>query len=426
MTTMVQELIFELKKCWPLHLLKATIAALLLLVIHLLVAFSVASGAVLRQVYNKQSEYDLVEIQDAFMDDNENFYEFRQDAGKLLSLAEFYDALNSSVDPLLVSAFSQPIPVEGFKGSEEFGYSYGSYSGSSSLVVDEEGTTYFNAKAAQLNFNAYEFYGLSVQDGEELDWSSIDYAGDATPVLLGSSYEGVYALGDVLEGIYYGRAFTFKVVGILEPAATVFQQGNADYSLDTSIVVPYPARLRALNYSSDDGFEGILAFAAINCELAVPCGGADSTVLSVLEKAASKSGFSAYRVVGMTEYAVQLSLMRHLFEQGGAAVYAIVGLLAVSASIAIALIDLALQGHRASKALAMSICGEEVKNVASSMTLGFISSWLVGLISYLALQPALMTPSFFSALVTLACGILLAFVDCILQGRLVVRRLRRN
>ena len=306
---MLDELWYDLRRCWPLRIIKCGIAAAISLCVYTLLAFAFSADGAIQQSFSRQANFDIYSLVDSFMDNPEGFYAFRQSDEKLRSLAGFDNALSSSADFAYLSAFDQPVTVFDFKGGAEFGYSYGTGSGSDTF--DFDGRSAFNAKAIQINRAAFDFNGLQVDQGDSLPWSDVDWGQPSLPVLLGSAYEGVYGLGDSLEGDLYGRSITFEVVGFLEGGSGIFYQGNPAFGIDYSILIPYPASFEGLA-NAEDSFGGIALFAYVNGELAVARGEQTGTLLDTLDRIAQSTGFDDYGVAGLYDYATKMAQVRQL------------------------------------------------------------------------------------------------------------------
>ena len=291
---------------------KCAVISIVALCAYTLAAFSASSEGAVRQSFERQAGYDLLSLADAFVTDAEGFYQFRQNEDGLCALSRFDDLLTSSPSLGFLSLFDQPVPLVDFKGGVEFGESYGCGNMSDVVAVGEESA--FNAKAMQMNRQAYDFYGIEVSEGDGIAWDCVDYRGMKIPVLLGAAYESVYLPGDVFAGSFYGRNATFEVKGILRRGSTVAYLGDPAYALDYSIVIPYPASFE--NFAAvGDGFDGILLFAYVNGEIAVERGVETSRVLDELDSISRQSGFESYEIVGLYDYSTKYSHVRKLISE---------------------------------------------------------------------------------------------------------------
>lgn len=306
---MLFELLCDLRTCCLPRLVKCGVAVALALCGYTALAFATATDGAVQQSFSRQTEYDIYGLTDSFMTDPDGFYDFRCSDDNLRALASFNDALSTSASFTFLSMFNQPVPVANFKGGPEFGYSYAVGQGSDEVQLD--GSTAFNAKCVQINRAAFEFYDLRVAQGTAPAWSQVDYSQGRIPVLLGSKYAGVYAVGDTFTADLYGRVMTFEVVGLLEAGSVVSYQGDAAYGLDYSIVVPYPQRFAAMGQVGD-GFNGIVLFAYVNGDVAVPKGTSAETLLDGLDRMGVATGFADFGVVGLYDYSTKMAQVRQL------------------------------------------------------------------------------------------------------------------
>ena len=336
---------------------KCAVLSAIALCAYTLAAFSVSSEGAVRQSFDRQAGYELLSLADAFIADAEGFYQFRQDEEGLRTLSRFNDLLTSNLSFSFLSLFDQPVPVPGFKGGVEFGEAYGRENASDAVVVD--GKPAFNAKAVQINKQAYDFYGIEVSEGSGIAWSNVDYQGMRIPVLLGAAYESVYLPGDVFSGSFYGRNATFEVKGILERGSTVAYLGDPAYALDYSILIPYPASFESFSMS-EDGFDGILLFAYVNGEIAVEKGIETSEVLDELDSISRQSGFESYEIVGLYDYSTKYSHVRRLISENLDLSKRIVALVALLGFGVIVSFDWALASRRTRRGEVALLLGESL------------------------------------------------------------------
>ncbi len=185
-----------------------------------------------------------------------SFFEGKEE---LLALKDFSDELENHADFSFISIYENPLngPLE---NSHDIAipnsvYAYGEQSVNGSRV---------SVRALLLNPDAAEFYRLNLppktlQAGEQ--------PGEI-PVLLGSSYQGVYAPGDSFPLEYFGMEFTAAVQQILPEGACV-EVKKQPVILDDYLLVPFvdcpspptdPAqtRFQAISYSSRVNGDAVL------------------------------------------------------------------------------------------------------------------------------------------------------------------------
>lgn len=417
---MLDELWYDLRRCWPLRIIKCGIAAAISLCVYTLLAFAFSADGAIQQSFSRQANFDIYSLVDSFMDNPEGFYAFRQSDEKLRSLAGFDNALSSGADFVYLSAFDQPVPVFDFKGGAEFGYSYGTGSGSDAF--DFDGRSAFNAKAIQINRAAFDFNGLQVDQGDSLPWSDVDWNQSSLPVLLGSAYEGVYGLGDSLEGSLYGRSITFEVVGFLEGGSGILYQGNPAFGIDYSILIPYPASFEGLA-NAEDSFGGIALFAYVNGELAVAKGEQAGVLLDTLDRIAQSTGFDDYAVAGLYDYATKMAQVRQLIGDNVVVAGLMTVLVACVGCVILVAVDLSLASRHLVRRRVAELLGDV--NVWWSEVAGIaLFWWVVAAALSMLLVGALPYWNPASQFVTLAALLLLALLDTVfslIQERRTVR-----
>jgi len=299
-----------------IRLLLITVASVL--VFHAL-SFTESADQAVQQSFSNEANMNMYSVLDTLQDPDE-FSSFRDSSESVNSVGRFYNQLNSSHAFTFLSVFDQQVPTRNFKGGDDFN----AYESLSNLSTDPTtGEEIRNIKSFQLNQRAFDFYHLQVSEGSAPNWSQIDYSTGHIPVLLGQGYRDLYRLGDTLHGNLYFRPMQFEVVGFLEEATSIYYRGNMNTFLDKSLVIPYPPHLDDIPKNSD-GFHGILYFAMIGGDLAVPQDTSSDKLLAELQRVSIRAGFDQYTLLGSPSYLVQLQLMRTLILENRALVAGVV------------------------------------------------------------------------------------------------------
>lgn len=249
----------------------------------------------IKSVYEGKRLYTIVDN----LYDPDGFYEFRQHPENINCLGRFYNGLVSSPNLEFVSTFNQSIPIDEFRGDEQFFYN-------SQAFRNQHKNMHTNVKSMQLNTAAFEHYHLQVAHGASFDWREVDYSKDTLPVLLGSNYDGAYEIGDTLTGSYYARDMKFKVIGILEPSTFIYYKGDPEFYLDKYLVIPYPEFCAPVN-SANFCFEGILYFAMINGDIMTTLD--EKAFLAEIKNIANTTGFVDFSVVGISDFVIRYNAM---------------------------------------------------------------------------------------------------------------------
>ncbi|MEG8037030.1 hypothetical protein QP157_17435 [Sphingomonas sp. LR61] len=217
-------------------------------------------------------------------------------------------------------------------------------------------------KSIQLNETAYEFAGLSVQDGEPIEWATVDWGSGRIPVLLGNEYRGVYELGQHLTGAVILQEQELEVVGFLEPDSVMYFRGEANHYLDDTVIVPYPPALAGLDRAALDRLDpelfGRLVFQVLNADLAVDRGLDFGGVVARLDEIGDDTGFRSYTLLGVPTYLVQLSLVRQLIQDNLVLVTALLVSLTAGVGIITAFLNRLLHHRRAPVARVHHLLGK--------------------------------------------------------------------
>ena len=113
---------------------------------------------------------------------------------------------------------------------------------SSPMAIDGQTYLVSRYKGVQMDAASFRFFGLRVQEGEELNENNLilAHASDPVPIVLGSQYKGILKLGDVLDICWGWYTYPCRVAGILEEGAVMPSEFcYEDGSLDYSIIFPY-------------------------------------------------------------------------------------------------------------------------------------------------------------------------------------------
>lgn len=313
---------------------KIVVLAFLMTSIYNVMSFSTSTQAAISSSFDDAAKVDMYSMTDR-LTDPDLFESYRRNIANIEKVTRFYDYLqrNSPAGVQLLSAFDQAMPVADFAGDETFEHGYGNGAETQGSYEDPIlGKSVVNVKSMQLSRSTFEFYNLSEQDGTELDWDGVNYDGEMIPVLLGSNYNGLYAVGDQLTVDYYSKSTQMRVSGFLPPSASMFYQQNLNFFLDDYIVVPYPESITGMATAHQE-FYGILAFAMLNANIAVDQAQPSGAVFRALEAAAMSSQFDHYALLSVPGYLTQFAAIRALVQENFALVVTIEILVAAAAVV---------------------------------------------------------------------------------------------
>ena len=171
-------------------------------------------------------EYTLVDN----FSETSAIYSFFDDQTALDNLKGFVDEMENHSDFDYISIYANPLAVPYSAEIPETAYAYGD----NSVFKMGEESTFLSVQALEVSPNAIEHFDLPLS-------AATFSAGAEThnlPVILGSSYAGVYAEGDSFELLYFDITFTATVEEILEEGASV-ERRKETVVLDDYLIVPF-------------------------------------------------------------------------------------------------------------------------------------------------------------------------------------------
>lgn len=163
--------------------------------------------------------------------DNPDLAAFYEAPDALDRMKAFYQELNETVDR--VEYHIQSLLYDGtFQGDAKFAYN------GSINVAGDDGQYHTSLKTLHIGRREYDAFETSLASGRNLEEGdfTVDTVEDAIPVLLGSDYQEVYALGDTLTLSMHLQPLQFTVVGFLQENTTFYF--DQEIPLDSYIVVP--------------------------------------------------------------------------------------------------------------------------------------------------------------------------------------------
>lgn len=317
------------------RVVKSGLLAALLVACYTVAIFLVSVDEAMSQGLSPDAEREMISVTDTL----DNPDEFAETAGSLQgyqAVARFYDQLTSLPSGTFLSAFDQQLPVEAFKGGKGFFAPMGEEQVAPAFKHPATGTTFQAVRSIQLNEAAWTFYGLSVDAGAGVDWAQVDYEAKAVPVVLGAAYQGRYEVGDTMTADLYGRIVTLEVAGILQPRSYLYYKGDLNYSLDSSVLLPYPPSVPAAPPEETERFYSILTFAMIAGDIAVDQDSSIPQVRREIELASQRSQFPTYAILGAPGYLTQYTLVRDIVMENRSLILALLSMVAAAAVIAAA------------------------------------------------------------------------------------------
>lgn len=176
--------------------------------------------------------------------------------GRCRDMVDYYEELKSLDEaPIISINTGQPLgmkqeDVEELFGEKDFLPFADGEENVAELPFWDDGTHLSrDMKGAQLDLDAYRYFGLRTQEGEGFteENMTVQRDGEPIPLLLGSDYKGIIEVGTIIDINFWVCAYHCKVVGILEQDSKLPMNGHMDSgdleSLDDRIVFPHGVRI---------------------------------------------------------------------------------------------------------------------------------------------------------------------------------------
>lgn len=382
---------------WIFQKIRRLFLYLVLCLLTASMSFLIAESLVLNQYATSKKDTissEVIGLQRYTIVDNlledKDFHQFRHNQQNVNSVIDFYNRLADSKVINLLSVFDQPLYIENFQGKQEFLY------GSQDFQESNQGyPTAVNA--LQLNKNAFEFYHLSLEEHQTVDWQDIDYENDKPiPLILGHNYRTFYKIGDRLRSDLYSKDKTFQVIGFLPQNSFIYYNNEPEFYLDNYMIVPYPLHLSPVK-TDDMRFESILSFAMINSDFVSQA--SQQEVIDEIKSISNSSGFSQFSLINLDNTFLKYDALLNIISHNQALLFLTIGGLSVVYGIILytmllALLRLKLPYYQVSWLLGYPTYLREAKYLTFGL---LILSVLVSIIPFVQFTtlPSLLSASFF-------------------------------
>ena len=140
-----------------------------------------------------------------------------------------FDYYTCNAQPFMMEGTAQDIFLFGYEGGDIEGEKF-----------VQDGVDYSQVKVLQVSEKFFTCNHVKVKIGEEFTKEDYNYLENhEVPVLLGSAYQDVYRIGDVIEGNYISERMKLKVKGFLDVKTFYLSSGSNDFeSLERHIILP--------------------------------------------------------------------------------------------------------------------------------------------------------------------------------------------
>lgn len=175
------------------------------------------------------------QLSDTLVDDNDlQTYLRRKDS--LSKMKFFYQSLESISKEKYIYIFNQPVEVLSQNNNLNkmvYGYEEGWKE-----FQEKLDNKYYLLKAVQINQQAFNNFPIQLNSGVPFSTSDFINSENTIPILLGSQYNSIYKLNDIIRVKYIDKDFLFIVKGFLKPNTVVSTTNKPELFLDRYIIMP--------------------------------------------------------------------------------------------------------------------------------------------------------------------------------------------
>ncbi|MCT6684622.1 MULTISPECIES: hypothetical protein [Bacillus amyloliquefaciens group] len=292
-----------LKECWESITSKKLITALVILELIVLSFFM----SILFLVYQKSETHaesfmnpldnqNVYQIDDQLRDEKEDA--FLSDPANVEKLRVLYEKFDSTDKFKFLNIVQQPIGVIDFKGDQTLLAGYEENSIVEPYKSETDHQIYDTVKAVQVNKQAIDLLNIKLSEGKPLPNEAFKYKENTKiPVLLGSSYRGIYNVGDTITVEYLFKKMNVRVIGFMkENTFTTIGQDSQVY-LDRYMVLPmmHFDHVERKDKEFYD-FQWKVLLHSVNGYIVTPKDSLKTT--KEVNQIASQSGFSDFTIIG--------------------------------------------------------------------------------------------------------------------------------
>lgn len=172
----------------------------------------------------------------------------------------------------------------------------------------------FNIKCVQLDYRAYNMFGLRTAEGDGLTEENriLNQTSDEIPILLGSEYKGIIPVGQTIPIYFAEYSYPCRVVGILEPGSQCPEDGSVRggmVPLDAYVVFPYGIQVKGTAETTEEVQRyAFLSYVALdNGYILIPDPGKVKGIVNELRDIGQEYGLPPVRI---TSTPMGLNLLR--------------------------------------------------------------------------------------------------------------------
>ncbi|MCY8499507.1 hypothetical protein, partial [Bacillus atrophaeus] len=157
----------------------------------------------------------MYQIDDELRDEKEDA--FLSSPSNVDKLRVLYEKFDSAKKFQFLNITQQPVGILNFNGPQSLLASFKENSIIEPYESETDHQMYDTIKAVQMNKQAMELLDIKLSKGELLPEKAFEYKeNNDIPVLLGSSYKGLYNVGDKITVEYLFNKMDVRVIGFME------------------------------------------------------------------------------------------------------------------------------------------------------------------------------------------------------------------
>ncbi|MGE0911024.1 hypothetical protein ACQGRJ_11750 [Bacillus atrophaeus] len=233
-----------LKECWESVTSKKLIAFLVILELIVLSFFmtmlflnyqkSETHAKSFMRPFENQNVY---QIDDELRDEKEDA--FLSSPSNVDKLRVLYEKFDSTKKFQFLNITQQPVGILNFNGPQSLLAGFEENSIIEPYESETDHQMYDTIKAVQMNKQAMELLDIKLSEGELLPDKTFEYKeNNDIPVLLGSSYKGLYNVGDKITVEYLFKKMDVRVIGFMEKNTYTTIGQDSQVYLDRYMVLP--------------------------------------------------------------------------------------------------------------------------------------------------------------------------------------------
>lgn len=220
-----------------------------------------------QELYQKQNTFNDIFNNTNYYKIGDNFIgkyeeEFNQDINKYSKLIALNNALENNPHFTYLENYNNPVELPNFIGGDIFleGYEEGDISNSKIIINTslDDFVEISQVKALWVNYSLLNEFDISVSDGRLFVEKEYSTYKNTLPVILGSDYNGVFKVGDIIpvDTFIFNSKGSFEVIGILEKNSIIYSDTNNLLCLDRYMILPsITLNILDLNQNNKGAFE---------------------------------------------------------------------------------------------------------------------------------------------------------------------------